>query len=148
MPARRPPPTPGAGSVYGNTTGADFGVNLDAATGLLWGLAWGENIGWINFGGGGLASPPNPARYDSAARRLRGIAWGENIGWINLDDDEHYVGVFACGCDWNADNLLNSQDFFDFLTSFFGGSADYNADGVTNSQDFFDFLTCFFAGCA
>jgi hypothetical protein len=56
----------------------------------------------------------------------------------------------ACPCDFNRDGVLNSQDYFDFLTCFFGGGcpsgqdADYNDDTVVNSQDYFDFLTCFF----
>jgi hypothetical protein len=54
-----------------------------------------------------------------------------------------------CTADFNNDTVVNSQDFFDFLTAFFGNSptADFNRDGVTNSQDFFDFLTAFFVGC-
>jgi hypothetical protein len=45
--------------------------------------------------------------------------------------------------------VVNSQDFFDFLTAFFNTdpSADYNQDMVVNSQDFFDFLADFFVGC-
>ena len=54
-----------------------------------------------------------------------------------------------CQADFNQDGNINSQDFFDFITPFFGQqpSADFNRDGFVNSQDFFDFLTAFFIGC-
>lgn len=53
------------------------------------------------------------------------------------------AGTGLCPCDWNADAVVNSADFFDFLIGFFSGNADYNSDGHTDSQDFFDFLSCF-----
>jgi hypothetical protein len=33
---------------YSNRDSSDFGINVES-DGLLHGLAWGENIGWINF---------------------------------------------------------------------------------------------------
>ncbi len=139
---------------YANATGTDFGVNRNPATGALSGLAWGENVGWINFTLPSLPAAQQP-RFDAAGGgggaggRLRGYAWGENIGWINLDNTSHFIEFNLCPCDFNSDAFLNSQDFFDFLTEFFGLTprGDYNTDGFINSQDFFDFLSCLFAGC-
>jgi subtilase family serine protease len=42
-------------------------------------LAYGENIGWINFS---PAQGPGVTVTDSA---VTGDAWGENVGWINLN---------------------------------------------------------------
>lgn len=40
--------------------------------------AWGENIGWLNFG----TSEGNVTVTDT---ELTGYAWGENVGWISLN---------------------------------------------------------------
>jgi len=58
----------------------------------------------------------------------------------------------ACAADWNADAVINSDDFFAFISDFLCGgkgcrSADFNADHSVNSQDFFDYIAAFFEGC-
>src|SRR5262249_7289360 len=53
----------------------------------------------------------------------------------------------VCPADWNADNSINSADFFEFLNAFFLGDADFNNDNFTDSQDFFDYLAAFFGPC-
>jgi len=69
-------------------------------------------------------------------------------GWLGESGSGTMVtSCNPCPCNWNHDAVLNSQDFFDFLSAFFQGNADYNLSGSTNSQDFFDFLSCFFTGC-
>jgi hypothetical protein len=56
-------------------------------------------------------------------------------------------GYPVCAADFNRDQTVNSQDFFDYLGVFFATdpAADFNLDAVVNSQDFFDFMTAFFA---
>jgi hypothetical protein len=43
--------------------------------------AWGENIGWLNWGDTPASNAPLVH-----ATHLSGFVWGENIGWINLGD--------------------------------------------------------------
>lgn len=48
--------------------------------------------------------------------------------------------------DWNLDGMVNSSDFFAFLTDFFNGTSDVTGDNRTDSQDFFEYLNYFFGG--
>jgi hypothetical protein len=70
-------------------------------------------------------------------------ASGENYGQPGR---QAYV-FLSCRVDYDADLVIDSGDFFAFLTDFFAGSRDYNMDGAVSSQDFFDFLAEFFEGC-
>ena len=69
-----------------NDPPGQFGVIVDGS-GNLSGYAWGENVGWINFGSNyppAVAAEDRP-QVDVSTGDFSGFAWGENIGWINLD---------------------------------------------------------------
>ena len=62
---------------YNNSNSSDYGVNVDAL-GNLSGLAWGANIGWINW---------HPSAANGAVVGqlfLSGHLWSANCGWISL----------------------------------------------------------------
>jgi hypothetical protein len=90
-----------------------------------------------DHGTSGIGGNPGQNAYDMWLMFGKSVPVAMDSRTINL----------LCPCDFNADGLANSQDFFDFLNGFFAGQADFNVDGITNSQDFFDFLNCFFTGC-
>lgn len=147
------PASPGkyANAVVNGTL--DWGVNI-AFNGDLFGLAWGENIGWVNFDTRPtLTIHGKQARLDSLGLRFRGYAWAPNVGWINLDHSVHYVGISAlavhCAADFNADGVVNSDDFLAFLIAYFelAPEADIDQNGLLDSADFFAFLDGYFAGC-
>lgn len=78
-------------------------------------------------------------------------AWVHLNDMIKGDDCIDFAGGLICGtackADWDRNGIINSADFFAFLTDFFTNNADFNCDLGTNSADFFSFLTAFFAGC-
>jgi hypothetical protein len=133
----------------GNTASTSFTYsviypgNIGDPTTTAPAMAWGENVGWINFkpsfGGGVTVS-------DTA---VIGRAWGETIGWINLGPFENSVANDGegnlSGYAW-AENLgwINfSGVTIDIATGAFRGAAwgenigwinfDLAANGVTTS---------------
>ncbi len=103
-------------------------------------------ITWYTIDGGGGTSAGGSfeltgtiGQHDASAARVGGTYSHRGGFWTDVN----------CPADFNLDHAVNSQDFFDFLTAFFGtkSNADFNDDGVVNSQDFFDFLAAFFDGC-
>ena len=110
-----------------------------------------DDLGTANTGPGSLAY------LDVGAFEFQGFTDSDDDGIGDADDncpdtanpdqadtDGDGAGD-ACDCpyDWNADGVVNSDDFFTFSNDFVSGDADFDADGVTNSGDFFDFLNGF-----
>ena len=139
------------GAPYANTTGLDFGVNINPATGDMTGFAWAENVGWINFGPFPGATLVPSARWNHAAHRTEGYAWGENIGWINLEDAIEFVCQIPGDLDFSGS--VNVFDFGLFAAAF--GSAgnppftngDVDGDGDSDVFDFATFAPNFGENC-
>lgn len=85
----------------------------------------------------------NASTILDASVPVNGTAFGDAMFSFNLTLRP------PCPADVNRDGVVNSADFFDFLTSFLSGdpAGDFNHDGATDSRDFFAFLQAFFANC-
>jgi hypothetical protein len=93
-----------------------FGCPIDECT----------HVWWVHAGGPGVFVES---------------AWGLPVEWSASHlDGTVGSGTYAGPPDWNVDGVVDSNDFFGFMDSFFGEGADYDMDGVTTSQDLFVFL--------
>ena len=130
--------TPANGIRYGNTDGADSGVNHDG-TGNLSGLAWGANIGWINFGSDAAGSPRSPEdinrpRFDLKTGQFAGYAYGVNVGWINLAT---LKTSSLYGADTDGDGIADAWEREKFTNlSSASGTTDTDKDGVSDKDEY------------
>lgn len=138
------------------------------------GSAWGENIGWINFGN----RPLNNARYTNIVEStlggpvlnygvnvlvdslqtnicpLSGWAWGENVGWINFDAANTTTPPNPARFDFNAKRLRGyawgenigwiNFDSIDVRVEYFC-RADTDQNGIVDVPDIFGFLDAWFS---
>lgn len=128
----------------------DEGTLLLLNNGAVAEFARGAAGGWAARADSILAGLPGAGGLCVARSRSNFVAGVHDTPeWRNVTLPEGVADVPDCIADFNNDGLVNSQDFFDFLTAFFSQdpASDSNADGLLNSQDFFDFLRAFFAGC-
>lgn len=114
-------------------TGADQGVNADAATGRLTGSAYAANIGWINFGWA-TSNDPNRARYGVNSGTFAGYAYSLNVGWLNLSTVK---GSSLAIADSDNDGMDDGWEmtYFGNLTAA-GIGTDFDKDGRTDAAEF------------
>jgi hypothetical protein len=74
---------------------------------------------------------------------------GAEIAALGAADADGILADPTCIPDWNADGVVNTQDFLAYLNDWSAQNAvaDLNEDGVVNTQDFLAFLGLWAAGC-
>lgn len=144
---------------YSNT-GNDYGVNYvpDPTTpgvAYLRGLAYGANIGWINFDS---PTHPFPGSVPLGMRpqislftgKMHGYAYSANCGWISLDEFEtapgnplieHYVQTdhVLMGVDSDGDGIADAFEYQYFgNTTTANGVTDADGDGLSDKDEYLD----------
>jgi len=124
---------PTNGIQYGNLSASDYGVNNDGY-GNLRGLAYGANIGWINFESTGAP------KVDMNTGIFSGYVWSANCGWISLSNAFPYAFVqtdtIANGFDGDGDGMADAWEVIYFGSTAASGSDDADGDGASNLQEY------------
>jgi hypothetical protein len=136
---------------YQNNAATDFGLNYvpDPATpGVVYlrGLAYGANIGWVNFDS---TTNPFPGSIPLGMRpqlslftgTLSGYAYSANCGWINLNDINGKVQTdhVLMGVDSDGDGIADAFEYqyFGNLTTA-TGTSDADHDGISDKEEYLD----------
>ena len=104
------------------------------------GLECGTTAGAFGFLSAPVTSPFGPSLFTGGSFHQAG---GQPTNFI-----AEYRGCF-CLPDWNADGIVNTQDFIAYLNDWAAQDprADLNSDGTINTIDFIAFLNAWAAGC-
>ena len=123
--------TPINGIYYQNLSADDFGVNQDGL-GNLRGLAYGANIGWINFENTGAP------KVDLKSGRMTGFVYSANCGWISLSNALAFVqtDTIAPGADSDGNGLPDAWERLHFGHIGVDPNADPDGDGMSNLQEY------------
>lgn len=123
---------PADGIRYANNSASDFGVNHDGQ-GNLRGLAYGANLGWINF------ETTGAPRVDLVTGVLSGYAYSANCGWISLTSATAQLRTLSLdpGPDSDADGIADAWELAKFgSTTVADSTSDTDHDSFSDRQEY------------
>lgn len=124
--------SPANGFRYSNSSGSDWGVNLET-DGKLSGYAYAGNVGWINF-----EQTHGKAKLDYLTGQLSGSAYSGNIGWIELDTAfTDLITLTIDRPDLDGDGIADAWEMQHFGNLTLGtSSSDADGDGVSDAGEY------------
>ncbi len=123
---------PANGLAYANTSGTDFGVNIQG-DGALRGFAWSGNTGWLVF------EPTGDPRINLLTGAFAGFAWSPNLGWIALSTIPSTVTTECLeeGPDTDLDDLPDAWELEQTSDlSVLAGTGNFDGDRFTDAEEF------------